>query len=212
MKLSKRELLKLIGSGAAAVSLPAMVESRGPDKELPASMTSPESVGHFLTESHYDAQEMSLYDSITFRAGQYVSSDIRFFGTTCGQLCPYSCRIKTTGDTDMWMPHKLPAPCMFFVRSYTVGAASIAEADKGKLARFGWDFRLLDKLMQRGPMLSDMRIGEATAPSMAYSKGTGLFIPTLAYFEGAMQGEGFVASDRFTLMYKMDGIYWRAIQ
>lgn len=106
--------------------------------------------------NYYDVQDGVLYDRVRFEPGATLPIAIEYFLNPVGSPCPYSgVRWKTYKHTNMHMHGQLPAPTEFLARSIMFAAhPSVAEADLQAISAEGeWEFRLMNKIMSRGPML-----------------------------------------------------------
>ena len=117
-KVSKRDFFKMLGFSASAVAIHA---SQLPKDvavcDLPAANRVEDSSilpGRF--DYVLDARDAIIYDTVEFAPGQVVPHHFRLFQMPWGARCPYSGKLKGTGDTNMDQMGTMPAPNSFWVK------------------------------------------------------------------------------------------------
>lgn len=120
---------------------------RSPSPELPLSS---------IISDMVDRRRDALYDRVQLEAGQRFPSLLKMFGTPVGQTDALTGRIKTWADTNMECAHQLYAPSDMIARRFVMlFQPEVSAVDRSHLlGRYVWSLRVMDKFMQREPLLT----------------------------------------------------------
>lgn len=198
MRVSKRDFLKALGLGAAAVPLLGKTEPAVPTSSVPAITDPPEIAkvnGATFRQDWYEAQDSILYDRVRLPPGAALEPYMRFFCQPIGTPCAYTGVIRNHSHTNMDGQCQLYAHSSFWVRRIHVGIdPDAAPVNIARAREYSWNFWLGQKRYAGGPFAIDMQRRpllellkgktRATRVSLEFEHSKGLYIPTQACFYG----------------------------
>lgn len=181
-----------------------------------------------------DQRRDSLYDRVRLKAGASLPSTITCFQVPIG--CPDqfdSSHVKTHADTNMYSGGQLEPPYDIIVRRFLfLFQPSVSEPDRNAvLANYHWEFRILEKIMARQPVLACAATGQPESLIENFGKsvfdeehpisnidklGEGVcwdlgmdhckYIPPLVSFAVTLQGERFRLKADIDFYVMLDGL------
>jgi hypothetical protein len=123
-----------------------------------------------------DRRRDALYDRVRLPEGAFMPTVLTCFQVPVGCNDPFNGQIRTFVDTNMMRPNQLDPPHEFIVeRVLFLFQPSTSVRDRNRiLAGHHWDFRIMEKSMNREPVLVSAAMGKPEMLIENFGKGSWL--------------------------------------
>lgn len=182
-------------------------------------------VSGFPLHDIWDRRRNGMYDRVLLKAGLKTPREIVCFQRCVDQFTSWT-------ETNMVCAGVLPAPQDAILQRFLfLFQPDCSDSDVARFLRYSWEFHLIQKVMQREPVLvcaakGDMRelvegfgddgcngtVRPYARPYSFFLGPSAIYLPPLAYFKLTIKGEPFTPEHDLDFYSILDGTIDRPVQ